>query len=138
MTLRDGTHIQGSVTASSPEKLTLLGADRITREIPTSEVKSVTYDKPSASVEIAKNAAPVDVQKPVDAPRKIDVPKPAAVETRTYQLPAGTSISVRTSETIDSGKAVEGHLYPADVTNDIRDDSGALVIPKEPMRASRS
>jgi len=44
-------------------------------------------------------------------------------------VPAGTEITVRTEETIDSGKAVEGQTYPADVTRDVLDRAGNVVIP---------
>lgn len=45
-------------------------------------------------------------------------------------LPAGTEINVRTNVSIDSKNAVEGHRYSAEITDDVRDSSGATIIPK--------
>jgi hypothetical protein len=57
-------------------------------------------------------------------------PAAAAVTTKTFVVPSGHEISVRAEETIDSAKAVEGQTYAAEVTNDVRDDSGDCVIPR--------
>lgn len=57
-------------------------------------------------------------------------PVEAAITTKTYALPAGTNVSVRTEETIDSGKAVEGQTYAGEVTEDVLDADGAVVIPR--------
>jgi hypothetical protein len=56
-------------------------------------------------------------------------PQEPAVSTRTFELPAGTDISVRADETIDSGKAAEGQTYAAEIYKDVLDPSGNLVIP---------
>jgi hypothetical protein len=45
-------------------------------------------------------------------------------------LPAGTEIAVRTDQDIDSQTANEGQLFPAEVQQDVMDDSGRVVIPK--------
>jgi hypothetical protein len=42
----------------------------------------------------------------------------------------GTEVPVRTEETIDSAKAVEGQTYAAEVAGDVRDADGAVVIPR--------
>ncbi|HEY2013133.1 MAG TPA: hypothetical protein VGH38_06495, partial [Bryobacteraceae bacterium] len=54
----------------------------------------------------------------------------AAITTKTYRLPVGTQIPVRTEETIDSAKAAEGQTFEAEVTRDVRDDSHDVVIPR--------
>lgn len=50
--------------------------------------------------------------------------------TKTYVVPAGTEISVRNEETIDSAHAVEGQGFAAEVTRDVRDAAGDVVIPR--------
>jgi hypothetical protein len=45
-------------------------------------------------------------------------------------LPAGTALPVRTEETIDSGHAVEGQSFAAEIAADIRDSDGAILIPR--------
>jgi hypothetical protein len=52
------------------------------------------------------------------------------VTTKTHTFPAGTEIPVRTDETIDSDKAVEGQTFPAGVTQDVLDKEGDVVIPR--------
>jgi len=45
-------------------------------------------------------------------------------------LPAGTAISVRTNEAIDSSSASEGQTYTAVVVDDVKGSSGEILIPK--------
>src|SRR5262249_2336915 len=49
--------------------------------------------------------------------------------TKTYVLPAGTEISVRSEETIDSAVAVEGQTFAAEVTDNVKDAAGDVVVP---------
>ncbi|MFI5113376.1 MAG: hypothetical protein ACHP9S_11145, partial [Terriglobales bacterium] len=57
-------------------------------------------------------------------------PAKAAISTKTYTVGVGTEISVRTEETIDSGVAAQGQTYAAEVTRDILDADGAVVVPR--------
>lgn len=57
-------------------------------------------------------------------------PTEAAITTKTYELGVGTTVSVRTEETIDSAKAVEGQTFAGEVTEDVLDADGAVVIPR--------
>jgi hypothetical protein len=45
-------------------------------------------------------------------------------------VPAGIEIAVRTEETIDSGRAAEGQSYAAEVTRDVPDANGDVVVPR--------
>ena len=45
-------------------------------------------------------------------------------------MPLGSEVSVRTNEAIDSATAVEGQTFDAQVTRDVRDANGDLVIPR--------
>jgi len=57
-------------------------------------------------------------------------PAESAITSKTYALAAGTQIPVRNEETIDSSRAAEGQTFAAEVTRDIRDASGDVVIPR--------
>jgi len=57
-------------------------------------------------------------------------PMESAITTKTYELPPGTEISVRNEESIDSGKAVEGQTFPAEVVRDVLDATRDVVIPR--------
>jgi hypothetical protein len=52
------------------------------------------------------------------------------VTTKTFELPAGSDISVRTNEPIDSETAAEGQTFDAQVTRDAKDANGDVVIPR--------
>ena len=56
-------------------------------------------------------------------------PTRSEIHTKTYVLPAGTHVSVRTEDTIDSATAVEGQTYPAEVADDVLDANSDVVIP---------
>jgi hypothetical protein len=44
-------------------------------------------------------------------------------------VPAGTRVSIRTEDTIDSSTAAEGQTYPGEVSGNVLDANGAVVIP---------
>ena len=50
--------------------------------------------------------------------------------TKTYELPRGSEISVRTNEPIDSETAAEGQTFDAQVTRNATDANGDVVIPR--------
>lgn len=86
-----------------------------------------TPPAPTTAATTAPAAAPADP----DAVHENHYHPPAsAVDTTTFVVPAGQEISVRTEETIDSGRAVEGQTFAGEVTRDVRDEAGHCVIPR--------
>jgi hypothetical protein len=154
VTMRDGSKVAGSVTASSATEITIAGDDQITRTIPMNQVRAVEYGDTAAAPAAAVPPAepqPADESRPqaarapstqpertraatpvAPAPPAATVPPSRAAEqaARTYEVPAGAEIAVRTDEAIDSATAAEGQTFAADVTKDIRDASGAVAIPR--------
>src|SRR5690349_10143524 len=127
--MRDGTSVSGTVLSSSPTELQLAGDDKTTRTIAMNQVKSIEYDDAapadaSAPAPAAAPAQPAPAASKTLKHREHYHPQESAVTTTTSELPAGTEISVRNEETIDSGKAAEGQTYPAEVTADVRDADG--------------
>jgi hypothetical protein len=121
ITTKDGTLVSGTVMASSGSEITLKGDDNLIHTIPMGSVRSVQYeDAPPAQ------QAPA-AQEATAPPSAIPPPAP---EARVYELPTGAHIAVRTDETIDSARAAEGQAYSAQVSSDIADASGAVVIPR--------
>jgi hypothetical protein len=57
-------------------------------------------------------------------------PDETVIKTKTYVLPVGAELSVRTGETIDSKKAAEGQTFAADIARDVLDANGDVVIPR--------
>lgn len=136
--LRDGTSVTGTIVSSSPSEIQITGDDKLARTIPMSQVRSIEYDEnPGAApgaTPAASGTAPAPSGGTPPARRKLEHrehyhPAETAVTTKTHELPAGTEISVRNEETIDSGKAADGQTFPAEVTDDVRDAEGNIVIP---------
>ena len=156
----DGTRVGGALVENSPTKVTIAGDDGITRTIPVTQVSSIDYGGAQSSSEQAANHEPLtpepavspkaarktsDRQAPVTPPQPMQSsprvqpdgqmeshshPAESAITTKTYELPVGTTVSVRTEETIDSAKAVEGQTFAGEVTEDVLDADGATVIPQ--------
>jgi hypothetical protein len=130
VTLRNGSIYTGLVTATSPAQITLGGDDNQTRTIDMLNVRTVEY------------SAPAVAQTPPGEPGQPDMPPPdathdthyhpqqSAITTRSYGLPTGTRISVRNEEAIDSARAVDGQTFAAEVTRDVLDPDGGVVIPR--------
>lgn len=137
--LRDGTSVTGTVVSTSPTELQIAGDDKLARTIPMNQVRSIEYDDQGAAPAGAPPASTATAPPATQAggaprprelrPRQHYHPPEAAVTTRTHTVPVGTEISVRNDETIDSGKAAEGQTYPAEVTKDVLDGEGNVVIP---------
>jgi len=141
--MRDGTQIAGSVVSSSPTEIKVAGADSVTRTIPMSQVRSIDYGEPVPAASTPPPPAPGSPPPPSQSssmPKRIpraesphiehSRPVESEITSKTLELPAGTELSVRTEETIDSSKAAEGQTFAADVTKDVLDANGDVVIPR--------
>lgn len=144
--LKDGSKVPGTIVASSQTEMVLAGDDGIERKIPLNQVKSVEYAEAQPAQAAAqqsrgpaapKRAARREPARPQQqAYRQTEEPppparlQPPAVTTRTYELPAGTEVSVRTNEAINSSTAAEGQSFDAQVTRDAEDANGDVVIPR--------
>lgn len=156
--MRDGSTVAGTVTASSGTELTLAGDDKTTHVVPMAQVKSIEYDDAPAAQ--AAGAATAAEQAPSaagassaaasggssggGAHRRSSAsraredaaheqhyhPTEAEIQTKTYVLAVGTKVPVRTEETIDSAKAVEGQTFAAEMADDVMDANGDVVIPR--------
>ena len=135
--MRDGTQLTGTVTSSSASEVTLKGDDNTTHTLAMKDVKSIEYDDTAAP----EGQPPQTAQAPVGAQpgqRRLRErshedhyhPEQAAITTKTYELPVGTELPVRVEETIDSGQAAEGQTYAAEITRDVLDANGDVVIPR--------
>lgn len=140
--LKDGSKVPGTVVASSQTDMVVAGDDGIERKIPLNQIKSVEYveakagqpsrqatREPAKSKQQApqKTAGPAGV---APAPAPAPAPEPPPVTTKTYELPEGSEVSVRTNETIDSATAQEGQTFGAVITRDAQDANGDVVIPR--------
>jgi hypothetical protein len=128
--LRDGTRYAGTITSSSSTQVTVAGDGANSRTFDMKDVKSIEYGTPATPV------APPAVRAVRPEPeRRSALPaardrEPAPRKAPSIALPVGTEVSVRTNETIDSKKAAEGQTFSADVSRDILDPSGSVIIPR--------
>ena len=132
--MRDGSALTGTVTATSPSEITLAGDDNTTHVIPMAQVKSIEYDDTAAA---PSQAGGTPTQRVSSARAASDAlhehhyhPTRAEIHTKTYVLPAGTHVSVRTEDTINSASAVEGQTFASEVTDDVVDANGDVVVPR--------
>jgi hypothetical protein len=135
VTMRDGTQIAGTVTASSPSGITLLGDDRVSHTFSMSQVRSVDYDQAPPPVDggatqSSSNSADAFGSRSDDIHNDHYHPPQSAIRSTTSSLPAGALIPVRSEETIDAAIASPGQTYAAEVTRDVTDAGGAVVIPR--------
>ncbi len=130
--MKDGTRLSGKVQASKPSEMTVIGSDNIQRTVAIDQIKSVNYsDSPQLPPNQPTRAGVVPQQRAANEAFHEDHyhAPPKAVTSRTNELEVGTQVTVRMEETIDSGKAFEGQTFAAEVTRDVRDRQGDLVIP---------
>lgn len=122
--LRDGTRLAGNVTSSTPSELTMNLDSGGTRTVLTKDIKSLEYgDAASGNKSASTGAATEREREPRPRPDR------TAIQTTTFVIPAGTEVSVSNDETIDSANAAEGQTYAGEVTADVRDANGAIIIP---------
>jgi hypothetical protein len=144
VTMKDGATESGMVVSSSEGEITIAGDDKITRAIPMDQVRSVEYSdatppaatgaapaaQPSEPIRLGQNAmAPASAANTSAAP--VQNTQPAAAENLrpTYELPIGTKVAVRVFDAIDSATAAEGQTFSGEVTKDVVDAAGNVVIP---------
>ena len=124
--MRDGSTVTGAVTASTPSQITLNMDSGGARTILMKDVRSVQYG--DAGNDAGHPAAPAAGAAAASVPRAR--PDREAIKTKTFEISAGTEVAVRNDEAIDSSKAAEGQTYAAEVTDDVRDAKGDVVIPR--------
>jgi hypothetical protein len=150
--VQDGSKVPGTIVASNQNDMVVAGDDGIERKIPLAQVKSVQYGTSAAPAGTARQAppqsaaappqsapatpaAPADTAAPppappATAPPATAPPPPPVATTKTFKLPVGSEVSVRTNEAIDSATANEGQTFDAQVTRDAKDSDGDIVIPR--------
>jgi hypothetical protein len=129
--MRDGTQFAGTVTSTSPTDVTLKGDDNVMHTLAMKDVKSIEYDDAAAPpAETAQGAGGARPARRSLSHEHHEHPQESAIHTKTYELAAGTEIAVRSEENIDSDRAAVGQTFAAEVTNDVRDANGDVVIPQ--------
>src|SRR5205814_6504341 len=119
----------GTVATSSASESTLDVDGGAARSISMKDVRRVDYGDASTAAAKSSGTASRSAE-PEPTHENHHHAERAAIQTRTFVLPVGTEVPVRTEEAIDSGKAVEGQTFAAEVASDVKDADGATVIPR--------
>jgi len=101
---------------------------------PKAAARPATAPTPAAPVEApaATSSAPATpAPAPTPLPAPVELPRPTLddVTTDTHVVPSGTEISVQTHETIDGSTAANEQMFDANVTENVLDADGKVVIP---------
>jgi len=131
--MRDGSTLTGTLTATSPSQITLAGDDNTTHQIPMTQVKSIEYDDAQTTQSSSTQPAAMTGQSSSGRSSRSEHerhhPTQDEIHTKTYVVPVDTKVSVRTDDTINSATATEAQTYPAEITDDVLDSNGDVVIP---------
>ncbi|MBV8771546.1 MAG: hypothetical protein JO166_04315 [Deltaproteobacteria bacterium] len=115
----------------------MAGDDKTDHTIPMTQVKSIEYDE-TGSTQTSGTQPQATPSQALSGgsgsmPERLHEhhyhPTQAEIHTKTYLLPVGTKVSVRTEDTINSATAVQDQTYAAEVTDDVPDANGDAVIP---------
>jgi len=101
--MRDGTRVEGIVTGIAGRTITFRHADGVSHRYPTSHVASLEFFS-------------------------ADRANPQAASDRRLEVPAGTELLVRTTETIDSRDSAADQRFSAQVSRGVADASGRVII----------
>jgi hypothetical protein len=113
LVMRDGSIVHGRFVSGTAQEIIFQDDSGARRRFPLNQVQTIDFGEPAA-------AADRDGYGSGDRPYAHDW----------TVLPPGTSISVRTDETIDSNNAADGRTFPASIVQDILDANGNVVIPR--------
>ncbi len=131
--LRDGHSYTGHLTAVT--RISFAGANGISYVFPLKDVSSLVLTGGSAG-NVPAGGSAGHVPAPASAAtggQPSLAERPAAPSGKSsvaaIVIPSGTTISVRTDETIDTTKDAPGHLYAANIQHDVVDSTSNIAIP---------
>jgi hypothetical protein len=149
LAFKDGTTVAGTITKSDTSSITMQATNGDVRTYPVSEVSSINYGPDRGSPLTAEAPLP-PVPTESSASPPVAAPVAAAPPAREYfpaetfhTIPAGTTLAVRTDQSIDSQTAAVGQTYLGVVAHDVLDNTRQVAIPRGSratlvVRASRA
>jgi hypothetical protein len=114
LTLRDGTSYNGRFISGNSQEITFQDDTGVRRQFNLNQIQNLSFDTLSTPANDRFSMRGADRRD----------------NTGLVTLPAGTQISVRTDQEIQSENAQPGATYPARITEDITDTNGAVAIPR--------
>jgi hypothetical protein len=138
ITMRDGTTHTGTLVSATSQAINFRENGDIRRYL-ISEIQAIEFDSAgnASSPQSGATSYPQDSGARQSTPARDAEPEPALsqrgsapMSNAETTLPAGSEITIITNQDIDSKAASPGQVFPADVAEDIVDETGQMVIPK--------
>jgi hypothetical protein len=126
--LRDGSQVTGRMLGSDGRDITFQERDGDTRHFRYDEVQAITFNEPRDYDRSGQNRD-YDRERR-DQPYPPPPPPPPGAASGYISVPAGTEVSIRTDENIDSRDASDSRSYAAQVASDVVDPNGGIVVPR--------
>lgn len=139
LTLRDGTVVYGQFISGTSQTITFQDDNGVRRRFDLNQVQGIRFDNVNTAAGRLDNgpAGNVNNNRRDDSYYNQRANNNYNNNNTAYRnngdwatLPAGTSISVRNDEDINSQNAAEGRTFPASIVQDVVDGSGNVVIPR--------
>jgi hypothetical protein len=119
LTLRDGSVIYGQFISGTSQNIVFQDDNGVRRRFNLNQIQGIDFDAVNSSLSQRSGAVNNTTASRTDNRLGNE-----------WVLPAGTSISVRTDETIDDRSGFEGRSFPATIAQDVVDSSGSVVVPR--------
>ncbi len=153
LALKDGSTVTGTVTKSDTSSITIQTPTGVVSTYPVSQISSVSYvpgpatasspapgqvapapqdsSAPATPAPDGSNTAPTAAAPSSGQPAAEQPPAQEYQPAETFlTIPAGTTLAIRTGQSIDARSAAPGQTYPAIVARDVFDSNGQVAIPR--------
>jgi hypothetical protein len=114
--LRDGTQFRGRITGATDDSISLRSRDGDMRSFSMNQIDTIRFEH--------------DQDRDSRGYNRQNYNPPVNQGSAYMTLPAGTSITVRTNESINTRDSNSGRSYVAQVDHDVLDPNGAVIIPR--------
>ena len=131
ITLKDGRTLHGKFLGGTSGSITFQDDNGVRRRFELNEIQTLDFSDQVANAggTAGTNAGgAAGTSKIFNDRADKDSSRDRLAESR--ELPAGTELSVRTNEAIDSTTATEGRTYSSTVDRDVADGAGNIVVPR--------
>jgi hypothetical protein len=125
LTLRDGSVIYGQFISGTSQNVVFQDDNGVRRRFNLNQIRGIDFDNVNTSLN-RDNTLNNNTINNNTASRTDD----RRLGNDWAVLPAGTSISVRTDETIDERNAAAGRSFRASIMQDVMDSTGNIIIPR--------
>jgi hypothetical protein len=127
LVLRDGRTMSGTFISGDSGSVVFRSDDGVRHRFNIREVQSLRFNQSNAYLGSQSGYYGSNTG---NYPYQANREQRGAYLGNTVVIPTGTQVSVRTDQTIDSQVASVGQTFPAQIANDVTDNSGMVVIPR--------